>query len=130
MNHLTDRELRCVRFLAHRYKTTDRLPDFVRSAEIPKENDETHDDIKHLVQRMSLSHLVEWDTNESFRIKPRLLDLAHHLDNPPPRNYWNEWSTWWLSKRWLVAVSVLIFIAPIIAQWIEWIIALWSSVNP
>ena len=130
MNHLTDREIRCVRFLAERYKTTDRLPNYVSSSEIPTEDGESHDDIKNLVQRMTISGLVEWRTNESFIIKPKLLDIASELDNPPRQNHLEEWKAWCLSKPALAAVAAVIVICTTIAALFDWIVALLSAVNP
>lgn len=124
MYHLSDRDLRCVQWLATKAKSPGRQPTHVFIAEIPKENGETQRDMIDLSQRLMLANLVGGGDTGSFFIKNSLLDLAHELNNPPPRNVWNEWSTWWLSKPLLVAVSVLIFVAPILAQWIEWIIAL------
>ena len=110
MYHLSDRDLRCVKWLAERAKTEKRQPAHVFNDEIPIEDGESRRDIIDLIQRLILADLVSWADTGSFYVKLSLLDYAHELNNPPPRDYVTDWKMWWFSKP-ILAASVLLVIS-------------------
>lgn len=120
-----------VLFLATHFRnsSTDPFPGYVTCSDIPAMKGESHDNVKTIINRLAYSHLVEWETNESFRIQEALLNLAHELEHPKSPNYMADLTAWWFSKQWLVAVTAIAIAAPVIAQWVQWAFALWSAMR-
>jgi hypothetical protein len=59
--------------------------------------------------------------SQTLRIDARILDFAHQLDNPPPRDYWKEVETWFRGRWWSVPLVGAVVLPPILIQSFQWI---------
>ena len=62
---------------------------------------------------------LDWDTSDSFTINPVILDVVDQIDNPPPRDYWQEWTAWFRGRKWSLPVLIGVIGLSALIQWIE-----------
>ena len=115
----SEREIRFLSFLRDRYLTSTSMSHYVPTTEVPRENDETADEIKNMISKFTRFNLLKWETTGAFSIQHSLIELVHEIENPPARNHLSEWTIWWFAKPWRAAISVVAIILPLIVQWIE-----------
>jgi hypothetical protein len=83
------------------------------------------DDIHRLVDE----RLVRLVTNCEIDITEDGAQLLHVRENPPPRNRWMEFQTWFLDQWWSVPLILLGIIPPALIQWVEiiWALCRWAT---
>jgi hypothetical protein len=108
-------EQEVIHFLAKRYSDEGNL---VFLGEFPRFEELGRDKIVEVAKRLARLQMVEWHTNERLEIFPNVLAVANQLDNPPLRDYWDEATKRFRSKRWSLLVLGLVFGLPAAITWI------------
>ena len=60
-------------------------------------------------------------TESQFEIPDKIVEIAHQLKNPPPKDYWADISTWFRSKPWSIPVFFVLIALPLLVQWVQMI---------
>jgi hypothetical protein len=126
----SEREIRFLTFLRDRYLTSKSMSHYVQTTEVPRESDETIDQIKNMISKFARFNVLKWETTGAFSIQQSLIELVHEIENPPARNHLSEWTIWWFGKPWRAAISAVAIILPLIVQWIEMLKTVLDWVSP
>jgi hypothetical protein len=97
------------------------LPGFERS----------QSEVEAAIDRFANFGWLKWETNVGLLIYSDVMGIAHRLNNPPPRDYWQQISIWFRSKPWSVPVFVALVTLPLLVTWVEMIATLlrWLGVS-
>ena len=122
---LDDYEKEVVRFLAARF---DKGEKYISEKGFPRYEEVSEDAVWATVKRFVNFRWLYWEEVEdrfSVRrnrkqlcISDRICEVAHLLDNPPPKNYWKRTCAWFFGRRWSVPVMILTVVLPAILGWI------------
>jgi hypothetical protein len=61
----------------------------------------------NFVMRLYPLKLAVGHTNETFYVTPLLVESLHELDNAPPPNRWQQFTTWFNSRWWSVPFYIV-----------------------
>jgi hypothetical protein len=110
-----DYEVEAIRHLAKCYSDGGKsmcLAWFPRFKEVGEEK------VRHVAGRLANFGMFRWDSTDSGEILAHVLDVADNIDNPPLRDYWDDATKWFRSKRWSLLVLVLYVGIPAAVAWI------------
>lgn len=85
-----------------------------------------------LIVRLRAHKLVETGKG-MVTITDKGLAALHHVNNPPQRDLWEEWTRWLRSKWWSLPLFALVVLIPLIQSWIQviqWMSKLFRSDPP
>jgi hypothetical protein len=116
----SDSEVATLRFLADYLRNG---CDWCGLSELPCASEIGEEQTRNRIEKFRVAGLVDWDSSDTFEIRPRLLEVMDQIDNPAPRDYWAEWTVWFCSRWWSLPVLVVFVAIPAIYEWVEMLTA-------
>ena len=113
---LSEREVEWILFLANSYETGEK---YVALNSLPGFDQLEQNQWFTTLERLENFGFVKWQSQATLAIEPRIIEAAHQIKNPPPRDRPKELETWFRDQWWSVPLIVGGIGIPILWKWGE-----------